>query len=98
MLRYLAGVKTWDYVPEPLYHYRLHEGQRISDSYPDGMPYLEMFRSMTRYLHLNPPATPNRAILLARYGAMLLLAHLKDTASRILQVSAKKLLKMAVKK
>jgi glycosyltransferase involved in cell wall biosynthesis len=93
MLRYLSGVKTWAYVPEPLYHYRLHEGPRISDTYLDGMPYLEMFWSMIRHLRLNPPATLNRASLLARYGGMLLRAHLKDTASHILPVSVKKLLK-----
>lgn len=96
MLRYLSGVKTWAYVPEPLYQYRLHNGPRISDTYLEGMPYLEMFRSMMRHLHLNPPARLNRVTLLARYGAMLLRAHIKDMASRILPASTKKLLKRTV--
>lgn len=98
MLRYLSGVNKWVYVPEPLYHYRLHEGPRISDTYREGMPYGELFMSMVRYLRVHPPVAANSTILIATYGARLGLAKLKDTASRVLPESVKSLLRGVRKK
>ena len=93
MLRYLSSVASWSYVNEPLYNYRLHRGPRISDSYSEGMPYGEMFWSMTRHLSASPPANTNRVTLLAHYGLALLKANLKDTASSIAPGSLKRLIK-----
>lgn len=82
MLRYLSGVRSWVYVPKPLYNYRLHDGTRISDTYLNGMPYAAMFRSMARHLRRHPPATTTRLRLLSSYFLVLMRAYLKDTASR----------------
>lgn len=93
MLRYLSGVRSFTYVPEPLYYYRLHDGPRISGSHAERKPYAQLFLSMLHYLSTHRPATIGRAILLARYGAMLLRSSLKDAAKRILPLSVRKHLK-----
>lgn len=93
MLRYLSGVKSWAYVPEPLYNYRLHRGARISDGYVDGMPYFTVFLSMACHLWHTPPLRISRTRLLARYGLSLLQAYLKDKASALLPDRTKSLLK-----
>lgn len=93
MLRYLASVESWIYLPEPLYFYRIHNGARISDTYLQGMPYGSLFRSMYRHLLRNPPATTSRIWLLANYGLALMRAYLKDKGSRLLPIPVKTRLK-----
>lgn len=96
MLRYLAGVSSFAYVPEPLYSYRLHQGPRISDSYRQGMPYMEMFRSMQRHLASSPPVVARRLHLLSLFGVALMRSYLRDTASRLLPRAVKHLAKIAL--
>lgn len=93
MLRYLAGVPSFVYLPEPLCNYRIHQGARISDTYPQGMPYMEMFRSMNRHLAALQPQTEGRLVLLSLFGAALVRSHLRDTASRLLPRFAKRTVK-----
>lgn len=93
MLRYLSGVRTWVYVPQPLYNYRLHSAPRISDSYRNGLPYAEMFWSMRRHLREHPPSRLSSSILMTRFGGALIRSFLKDEASRMLPKAAKSLLK-----
>ena len=97
MLRYLSGVHSWIYVPKPLYNYRLHNGARISDTYKDGMPYAEMFRSMAEHLRRHPPKMTTRLHLLPRYFLVLVRAHLKDTISRFTPLWLKSPLKNVIR-
>lgn len=94
MLRYLSGVTTWAYVPEPLYQYRLHDGPRISDSYKEGMPYKEMFLSMAAHLRFQSSAFYLRIALLGYYGRALTGSYLNDMASRLLPDAIKTKLKI----
>lgn len=89
MLRYLASVKSWIYVPEPLYLYRVHSGPRISDSYLQGMPYGSLFLSMCKHLLHNRPGTTTRISLLASYGIALTRSYLNDMGSRALPSAVK---------
>lgn len=97
MLRYLSNVVVWAYVPEPLYDYRIHSGPRISDTYQEGMPYLEVFFSMAEHLRGTKVPISDQVGLLAPFGRRLLGAYLRDTASRTLPVTAKRWVKKAVR-
>ncbi|TCJ39567.1 glycosyltransferase family 2 protein [Parafrankia sp. BMG5.11] len=97
MMRYFALVRTWAYIPQVHFKYRLHDGPRISDSYLSGMPYWNLFRSLQRHLYRYSPASEDRLSLLASYGFVLLCAQSKDTASRFLPTTLKRLLKKLVR-
>lgn len=94
MLRYLATVRTWSYVPIALYNYHLHSGPRISDGYLKGMPYLAIFLSMDKHLRTYSIGPYTRTKLLSVFGFRLLNARIKDQASRLLPRSLKKSLKL----
>lgn len=49
MLRYMLTAQKLTYLPIPLYFYRMHDGDRISDNYYSGMQYFELFNSFQRY-------------------------------------------------
>lgn len=85
MLRYLSGVKTWSYIPEPLYFYRLHNGPRISDSYTDsgGMPYFEMFRSVSSHIIAINGLGAGTLGLISTFGSRLLYSKLRDVGSSV---------------
>ncbi|MGG7566778.1 glycosyltransferase family 2 protein [Rhodovulum sp. DZ06] len=85
MLRALSGMPDYSYVPEALYHYRMHDGARISDRYATGRPYAELFRSMARHLRAHPPARAGRGALLAAYGSRLLRSRLRMAALGLLR-------------
>lgn len=67
MLRYLSTVESWVYIPKVLYHYRLHTGERISDSYERGTPYATLFFSMKSHLTQSHGSKYTNFIVLARF-------------------------------
>jgi glycosyltransferase involved in cell wall biosynthesis len=73
MLRYFAGVNSWTYLPETLFTYRLHAGERISDTYTSGIPYLELYRCMRRYCQGRGRKQAISRGLQLRYGCALVM-------------------------
>lgn len=96
MLRYLATVKTWVYVPKALYNYHLHNGPRISDGYLKGMPYFAIFLSMHNHLKIHSVGLYVYIKLLSLLGLNLMKASFKDSASKILPISLKRALKLVL--
>lgn len=94
MLRYLASVNSYTYLPEALYIYRLHDAERISDSYSSGLPYLLLYRSMRDYLQALPAERKVPKSLLLKYR----LALLRDWGLNRLYRSTPRAVKDAGKK
>jgi glycosyltransferase involved in cell wall biosynthesis len=84
MLRYLSGVARCSYLPIPLYDYRIHDGDRISDSYARGMPYFKVFCSMFRHVRENNGINIENARTLISFGLSLLRSSVKDFAAKYL--------------
>lgn len=51
IFRYFLSVKKYSYVNKPLFKYILHNGERISDNYTEGLQYSILKESMWKYVN-----------------------------------------------
>lgn len=83
--KYLATVKTWSYVKQPLFKYCVHGESRISDSYHEGAQYQIMAESFASHIErVQPLVQTNLTGLVRAYRRELRLRHWRRVAGGLL--------------
>jgi len=94
VFKYFASIESWSHINQALFRYCIHDGERISDSYTNGIQYSVLRESFKSYLINNESfITTNPGKLFKTYTRALRQHQLKNTLISFIPISARKLLR-----
>lgn len=98
VFKYFATVETWSHVAQPLFHYCIHDDERISDSYSEGAQYKVLRDSFSAYVESSHAfvKTSHRDLINA-YQLAVIRQHLQDVASKYVPDVIKRSVRMLLR-
>lgn len=92
MYKYFSSIESWSHVNRALFRYCLHDGERISDSYKEGIQYGVLRKSFKDYLVSNGAfITTDPVALFKAYTRILRKHQFKNTLVNLVPIFVRKL-------